>query len=259
MVVAMASGRVLELWRWPVKSMAGERMRATRLDARGAGGDRTHAVLHQHMGEWKPLTAREAPRLLAWRASYPFTPDAALRPDEPPYAQVAGPDGERTWHWDDPRLRTALADDVGRPVRLHRDVSGIQDLERSVLITVEATRAALAEELGTEIDLRRFRPNLHLELAAPPWAEHGWEGATLRCGGGVVLRLLHPCVRCAIPTRDPSTQAKWPALLRHLAARHDTCFGINARVLQAGRVAIGEPVTVEPPGDVPTDSAPARR
>ena len=45
---------------------------STRVDDRGAGGDRTHAVLHEHKGEWKPLTAREAPRLLAWRAAYPF-------------------------------------------------------------------------------------------------------------------------------------------------------------------------------------------
>ena len=61
----MPEGRVLELWRWPVKSMAGEEVRSFRLDERGVGGDRTHAVIHHHKGEWKPLTAREAPRLLA--------------------------------------------------------------------------------------------------------------------------------------------------------------------------------------------------
>jgi uncharacterized protein len=65
----MPEGRVLQVWRWPVKSMAGERLRSTRVDARGAGGDRTHAVLYEHKGEWKPLTAREAPRLLAWHAT----------------------------------------------------------------------------------------------------------------------------------------------------------------------------------------------
>jgi len=238
----MSAGRVLELWRWPVKSMGGERVRSTRVDDRGAGGDRTHAVLHEHKGEWKPLTAREAPRLLAWRAAYPFAADAGLRPEHPPYAYVTSPDGERTFSWDDPRLQRALEDDLGRPVRLTRDIGGIQDLERSVLVTVEATRAALEEELGTELDLRRFRTNLHLELDAPAWAEHELEGGTLTCAGGVTVRLLHPCVRCAIPTRDPRTQEKWPELLRHLAARHGTMFGINARVLRSGRVAAGETV-----------------
>lgn len=235
-----------EMWRWPVKSMGGEEVRSFRLDERGVGGDRTHAVIHHHKGEWKPLTAREAPRLLAWHASYPFAPDAGLRPDDPPHAQVTGPDG-RSWRWGDPRLRNALAEDLGRDVRLRRDLAGIQDLERSVLVTTEATRAALADELGTPIDLRRFRTNVHLELDAEPWAEHGWEGGTLRLSGGVVLRLLHACVRCAIPTRDPVTTAKWPELLRHLDARHETLFGINARVVQSGRIAVGETATTEPP------------
>jgi uncharacterized protein len=241
----MPSGRVLELWRWPVKSMGGERVRSTRMDGRGVGGDRSHAVLHEHKGEWKPLTAREAPRLLAWRAAYPFAPDAGLRPEQPPYAQVTGPDGGRAFSWEDPRLRVALADDLGRSVRLRRDVAGIQDLERSVLVTVESTRAALEQELAAPIDLRRFRTNVHLELDAPAWAEHGWEGATLRFSGGVVLRLLHPCVRCAIPTRDPRTQEKWAGLLRHLDAEHETQFGINARVLQSGRVAAFETVSID--------------
>jgi uncharacterized protein YcbX len=149
-----------------------------------------------------------------------------------------------TWRWDDPRLVNALSDDLGRPLRLARDPDGMQDLERSVLVTVEATRAALERELGTELDLRRFRPNVHLELDAPPWAEHGWEGGTLHFAGGTVLRILHPCVRCAIPTRNPVTQEKWPGLLRHLDAHHETVFGINARVLQSGRIAAGEELEI---------------
>jgi len=237
---------VLQVCRWPVKSMAGETVRSMRVDPRGAGGDRSHAVLHEHKGEWKPLTAREAPRLLAWRASYPFAPDGGLDPERPPYAMVLAPDGERMYAWNDPLLRSALSRDLGREVRLRRDVAGIQDLRRSLLITSEATRAALAEELGVKIDLRRFRTNVHLDFnGVPPWEEHGWEGATLRFSGGAVVRLLHPCERCAIPTRDPDTQEKSPELLRHLAARHDTLFGMNARVLQSGRIAAGETVSVE--------------
>jgi uncharacterized protein YcbX len=241
----MPAGRVLQLWRWPVKSMAGERVKATRVEPQGAAGDRVHAVQHEHKGEWRPLTAREAPRLLAWRAAYPFAPDATVRAEHPPLAQVTEPGGRRAWRWDDPRLVRALRDDLGRDLRLVRDPGGIQDLERTVLITVEATRAALAGELGTGIDLRRFRPNIHLELDSPPWEEHEWEGGTVRFAGGAVLRLLHPCVRCAIPTRDPATQEKWPELLRHLDATHGRLLGINARVVQSGRVSIAEPVEID--------------
>jgi uncharacterized protein len=233
------------MWRWPVKSMAGERVNALRVDGRGAGGDRTHAVMHEHKGERKPLTAREAPRLLAWRAAYPFNLDAGLDPERPPFAVVTAPDGHR-FRWGDPRLRSALEHDLGRPVTLERDVQGIHDLPRTLLVTIEATLRALGDELGDSVDLRRFRPNLHLDLDAAGWAELDWWGAELAFERGVRLRLLHPCERCAIPTRHPDTQVKWPGLLRHLNAAHGQCFGINARVITGGRIAVGEAVELVP-------------
>jgi len=236
-------GTVTGLWRWPVKSMSGEHVGAMRVDGRGAGGDRTHAVLYEHKGAMKPLTAREAPGLLAWQAAYPFNLNGGLDPARPPYAIVTAPNGHR-YRWGDPRLRFALEDDLGRPVSLTRDVEGIQDLGRTLLVTVQASLDALGEELGGPIDLRRFRTNVHLELDTPAWAELDWEGDELAFEGGVRLKFLHPCERCAIPTRDPDTQEKWPELLKHLTAEHDMAFGINARVVTAGRIEAGESVEV---------------
>jgi uncharacterized protein YcbX len=241
MAVRHSFGTVESLWRWPVKSMAGERVDAMRVDGRGPGGDRTHAVTYLHKGERKPLTAREAPRLLAWKAAYPFGVNGDLDPADPPFAVVTAPDG-RSYRWGDPRLRGALESDLGREVDLRRDLEGIHDLPRSMLVTVDATLRALGDELDGPIDLRRFRPNVHLDIEAPAWAELEWEGAELAFAGGVRLRLLQPCERCAIPTRDPDTQAKWPGLLKHLTAAHDQGFGINARVLVGGRIEAGEAV-----------------
>jgi uncharacterized protein len=240
-----ALGTVAGLWRWPVKSMAGERVNALRVDGRGAGGDRTHAVLHEHKGQRKPLTAREAPRLLAWHAAYPFDRDGGLDPRRPPFAMVTAPDGHR-YRWGDPWLRKALESDLGRPVWLTRDVAGIQDLARTLLVTTRASLDALGTEMGGSVDLRRFRPNLHLDMDAPAWADLTWEGGELVFEGGVRLRLLHPCERCAIPTRHPDTQVKWPDLLKHLTRSHDMSFGINARVTTGGRVAAGEKVELVP-------------
>lgn len=220
----MYSGTVQELWRYPVKSMRGERVDALRMDGRGAGGDRTYAV-------WKgdkQLTARETPRLLSFAASYD---GADVDPAEPPEARITATDGTRV-------------EDVGE---LRRDVRGQQDLADSLLLTTEATLQALAAELSEPLDLRRFRTNLHVSLDAEPWAEHGWEGARVEFEGGVVLSLLHPCERCVIPTRDPETAAKWPTLLRHLAREHRTLFGVNARVEVPGRVVAGERLSVLAP------------
>ena len=241
----MAAGTVSRLWRWPVKSMAGEELEALRLDGRGVGGDRAHAVLHPFRGEWQLLTARLAPRLLAWTAAY--TP-ATFDPAAPPPATVTGPDGQGSWRWDDPGLPQALEADLGRPVRLLRDAAGVPDVPGTVLLTTEATLSALRAEMGAPVDARRFRMNLHLALDAPAWAEERWEGREVVFAGGVRLRLRAPCDRCAIPTRDPDTQVKWPGLLAHLAARHGQNFGIRADVLAGGRIEAGEGVRLEAPG-----------
>ena len=243
----LATGTVSRLWRWPVKSMAGEELRALSLGPRGVGGDRTHAVLHEHKGAWRPLTAREAPGLLAWQAAYPFNLDAGLNPQSPPHAIVTEPAGVRHWRWGDPHLRSALERDLGRSVRLERDLAGIPDVPGTVLVTVAASLRALSEELGTEVDARRFRTNLHLELDAEPWAELGWAGAEIELEGGVRLRVEGACERCAIPTRDPDTREKWPGLLSHLAAEHGQDFGVLARVISAGRVSTREQVRIETP------------
>ena len=238
----MSTGEVLELWRYPVKSMGGEALRSTRVDDGGVLGDRAHALMHEHKGQVRPLTARQAPQLLAWRAEYPFAPDAGLKGDPPP-ALIVAPDG-KGHRWGDPRLRSALSGHLGRDdFTFRREPGGtLQDLPKSMLVTFEATRRELERELGMPLDLRRFRTNLHLDMEAPAWSELRWEGATLIFPGGVKLRLLHPCARCVIPTIDPRTQEKCPKLLRHLAATHETTFGINARVVSGGRIVVGERV-----------------
>jgi uncharacterized protein YcbX len=221
----------------------GEPVDARRRHARGAAGDRTHAVLDARVPDApRLLTARQAPRLLAWHAAYPGVPGEAADPADPPAAALIAPDGT-AYGWEDPALAAALGEDLGRPVALRRDPRGQQDLRDSLLITTEATLRALEAELGAPVDLRRFRTNLHLVLDAPAFAEERWEGRTVTVGDAT-LDLLHPCVRCVIPTRDPDTQEKWAPLLRHLAREHGTLFGINARPRGAATIRAGDAVTV---------------
>jgi uncharacterized protein YcbX len=235
-------GSLVQLHRWPVKSIAGEPVELLRIDERGAGGDRTHAVTHFFKGQTRRLTAREAPRLLAWKASYD---GADVDPAHPPHPMLTAPSGER-YAWHDPQLPAVLAEDLGREVALSRDLAGQQDLERTVLVTTAATLAAVEEELGRPLDLRRFRTNLHVVLDAPAFAENGWQGGRMTVGDAE-LELLHPCVRCAIPTRDPDSQVKWAPLLKHLTREHHGWFGINARPLNRAAIRLGDPVTVTPP------------
>jgi uncharacterized protein len=237
-----AAGTVVSMHRWPVKSMAGEAVDALRVDSRGAGGDRAQALFDVFGRERRRLTVRQLPRMLSWAAAYPQAPGADLDPDAPPMPVLTAPDGRR-FSWDDPALARALSDDLGRDVTLERDLALMPDLPDSLLVTVEASRAALEAELGRPLDLRRFRPNLHLRLDAPAFAEEAWTGRRVLVGEAE-LELLHPCERCVIPTRDPDTREKWPQLLRHLAREHGTLFGINARALRPATVRVGDAVVV---------------
>jgi uncharacterized protein len=227
----MPSGTVLSLHRWPVKSVAGETLDALDVDERGVPGDRAHAVWLR--GD-RVATARTVPRLLLWSARYP---GGDL------LAHVTSPDG-RTFRWDDDGLEPALRDDLGKDVTTVRDLGGMQDLRRSLLLTLEQTRTGLEEELGEPADLRRFRPNVHASFEGElPFAEAGWEGRRVRIGE-VELEALHPCVRCAIVARDPGTAAKSPATLRRLVRHHDALFGLNLRPVGEGTIRAGDPVEV---------------
>jgi uncharacterized protein YcbX len=231
----MTAGRVASLQRWPVKSMAGERLDALALDRWGATGDRTHAVFDVFKGAPRRVNAEVLPRLLAWAAAYP---SAAVGREAPPQPVVTAPDGTaRTW--DDPGLPAALAADLGRPVTLAHKPRGQQDRPATVHITVEASLRALAEALEAPVDVSRFRSNIHLDLDAEPYAEERWLGRRLRIGDAE-LEIVIGCERCSIPTRDPRTQEKWPQLLRLLAAERATTFGLIARPLGPAIVRRGD-------------------
>jgi uncharacterized protein YcbX len=223
---SVISGRVTALHRWPVKSMAGERVGALAIDGFGAAGDRTHALFDEFKGRPRRVNAELLPRLLAWAASYPDGGQLVDR-DAPPQPVITAPDGA-SLRWDDPLLAQALADDLGRPLTLTREPRGQQDRPTTVHLTVEASLRALADELGAPVDVRRFRSNIHLELDAEPWAELDWIGRRLRVGDAE-LEIVECCERCAIPTRDPQTQDKWPQLLAHLARERAQLFGLIAR------------------------------
>ncbi len=239
------TGTVVELHRWPVKSMAGEPVDALRLDPRGAGGDRTHALWDTDRD--RRLTVRQAPGMLQWRARYPDQDGAALDPATPPEPEVTGPDGT-VYAWSDSALPLALSQHLGIPMRLTRRIEGQQDLPNSVLLTTQASLATLADELHAPLDLRRFRTNVHVALDAPAFSEEqGWQGGRVQIGDAE-LTTLHACVRCVIPTRDPDTTSKDPLILRHLAREHGTIFGINLAPLGPAMIRVGDAVEVRTPG-----------
>jgi hypothetical protein len=167
------AGSVRALWRWPVKSMGGEPMPSVRVDTRGVGGDRTHAVVRRGYG---PVGDPERSCLAAWTATYPFNIGANVEPGSPPFALVTSP-ADQVFVWGDPRLRCALEDEIGPGLQLVRELDGTHEAPRTVLVS------------WGDDDPEALRANVHLDVDLDP----GYERAILTFEHGVKLRLLRPC------------------------------------------------------------------
>jgi uncharacterized protein YcbX len=240
---AGAVGIVADLWRFPVKSFGGERVRRAFLGPFGMLGDRRHAVVDATSGE--TLTARRVSRLLGFRARYLDSEAAAS-------VAVETPDG-LTLGVDDPELATALGKATGRPVSIERHPAGFHDAAALHLVT-QSSLATLGEWLDTELDSRRFRPNVVVELETPqPFVEDGWPGRRLTIGA-VEIDVVVPTERCAVTTFDPDTLDRSPEVLAALARGRDNLFGVYARILTPGWIAVGDTVRET----VATSSAGAR-
>ncbi|MEV8638247.1 MOSC N-terminal beta barrel domain-containing protein [Streptosporangium sp. NPDC051023] len=232
------NGTLRRVLRWPVKSLRGEEIRQGRFDDRGMAGDRAYSLVdgrENHAG--KVLTVRQRAEMLHWSSAYGDGDVPAL----------TAPDGT-VWGWDDPGLAGALAHSLGTPLSL-RAADGQQDRGPTVLVTSEASLAALGEELGAPVDLRRFRPNLHLDLDAPAFAEENWGPGTTVTVGEVELAVTGenagPCIRCAVPSWDPDGRERWPELQKWLIQRHENKFGVIVRVTRPGVARRGDRVAVD--------------
>jgi uncharacterized protein YcbX len=235
----VGKGYVAGLYRWPVKSLAGERLDAMAFGEHGVAGDRAYALLEAGRGG-PPLSARRAPRLLGWSATYEGRDPVAAAPI------VRGPTGSRH-EWTDEALPGLLEDSLGRPVTLIESPRLNHDSPGTVLVTTEATRRAVESLLDLRLDIRRFRTNLHLDLDAPAYAEEDWQGWEIRLEGGAVLELLEPCDRCVVTTYEPSEPMRREAeVLRTLQLRRSALFGIRAAVKRPGLVAERQAASAHP-------------
>ena len=216
---------VTDVWRYPVKSMGGERLDACLITDRGLEGDRRWALVDGVANRaGKLLSIRQDERLMTYRARLS---DHGV--------DVITPDGELR-RLDD-QLVAALAEQTARPLTL-RDLAGANFDDSPVLVVNLASLAAFGLEAGVPIDRRRFRANLYLD-GLEPEEELLWLGRRVRAGDAE-LEVIKRCDRCVVITRDPDTTTASPELLRILTDTHETCMGLYCGVVRPGRVAVGD-------------------
>ena len=230
-------GRVVGLWRYPVKSMGAEELTEVDVSWHGLAGDRRWAFIRNGVVKsgfpW--LTIRERKDMSHYRPSF-LEP---ARPDTSPTV-VRTPSGD-LFDVTDPALGAELSPDGAPVIKQNR---GIFDTFPLSLITTQ-TIARLGEVVGGPLDVQRFRPNLLVKAGAEaPFAEDGWVGCTLRIGG-LRMRVDKRDGRCVVITIDPVTTERNPAILRAVAQDRQGCLGVYGSTVEPGRVAVNDPVLIE--------------
>ncbi len=229
-------GRVVEIMRYPVKSMAGERLAAAELDWQGIEGDRQYSFYRTADGSRFPwLTGRNLSELVRFR---PRFRDPASPRNSP--VEVLTPDGAAL-ALGDPALTALLSAAAGEDLALLQVARGIYDA-MPVSIATTATLAALDGTHGTAIDRRRFRTNILIEADV---RESEWRGRRLGFGdedASAELALADGIPRCAFITIDPDTAARDPKILRTVAQRYANQIGVYASPARPGTIREGDPV-----------------
>jgi hypothetical protein len=208
---------VAELWRYPVKSLAGERLEQAEIRPDGMVGDR---LVQVYDARGHVVTARKHPDLLGHRGTL-------------------GPDGEPRidgWPWASPEAAAAIAQAVGWKARLER-FTGEERFD--ILPLLVATDGAIAA-LG--VDGRRLRPNIVVR-GVDGLGEREWPGRRLRIGE-VEIAVAQLRARCVMTTYDPDTQVQDPGVLRRIVREFGGTMALDCAVLVGGTVRLGDPVTL---------------
>jgi uncharacterized protein YcbX len=244
--------RVLELWRYPVKSMLGEPLAHLEIEADGVVGDRAFAVYDTEADAFASAkTVRRFGQL--------FLHQASLGDDGAALITLANGTVVRS---DADEVDDVLTGVLGRPARLvhqaeaharwytfHSVTDRAQRTKSShgrfvdsspVHILSTATLASLGN--GTAEDARRFRPNMVVDAGeGDPYPEDAWVGQVVTIGDAS-LEVLERCERCVMPSLAQRGLPPDPDVRRRLLARTGDHAGVLARVLEPGTVAQGDAV-----------------
>jgi MOSC domain-containing protein len=236
------SVRVSELWRYPVKSMRGERIDVAEIRSDGVVGDR---LVHVRESSGRVATSRFRPGLLG-------------------LAGTLGADGEPLvdgvpWSAPDALARVRAVTEPGAELVRFQ---GVDHGQRFDVLPLTVLTESMARAVG--YDHRRFRPNV-LVAGAPDGAELEWAGYGLRIGEALI-GVRNRRSRCVMTTFDPDTLEQDPMVLLRVVRSFDGRVALDCWVAEPGVVRVGDEVEVvelpekaAPPSGDGRDAYPWRR
>jgi uncharacterized protein YcbX len=233
-------GHISDIFRYPVKSMAGEKLDSAKIGWNGIEGDRRFAFrrLADH-GDFPWLTASRLPELLLYK---PIGRQDAAGEALPTH--IRAPNG-REYGIRDEALQNEIASRHGAIVELMQFRHGIFD-EGAVSAIALGTIRSITREAGHEADVRRFRPNLVIDTqGAQAFDEDQWVGKILefeRDGTGAAISVTMRDKRCVMINFDPDTAEADAEMMKTVIRRNDNYAGVYGTVIRTGELHVGQVV-----------------
>ena len=213
---------VAEIWRYPVKSMAGERLERAYVDFTGIDGDR---LAHVENSRGLLITARTHPQLLGHHATLGTEGDAEGEPLV---------DGTR---WSEPSVQNKVVAIAGDGARLVRDTD-VRCFD--ILPLLVATDGAIS---AFGYDGRRLRPNIVIG-GVEGLAERDWPGQVLHIGD-VRIGIRDLRGRCVMTTYDPDTLEQDRGVLQQIVREFGGKLALNCFVMWPGEIRVGDAAEIQ--------------
>jgi uncharacterized protein YcbX len=272
-----ATGTVVSLWRYPVKSMMGEELNSSYVTERGLIGDRTYAVIDKQTGK---VASAKNPR--KWGKLFDFRPmfvDSLHDVNDIPPVRITFPDGSNVSsdHQEDD-MDSNLSKVFDREVRLMKasgfekpsyeeywpNIDGLAQREKvtdeamppqtffdiAVIHILTTSTINRLRELYPEgrFEVRRFRPNIVVESASgekKDFIENSWVGKKITIGEGIVLKVTAPCTRCVMITLPQGDLPQDLGILSTVARYNQVHVGVYASVYHGGTIHRGDLIHLE--------------
>ena len=207
--------KVTEIWRYPVKTMAGEKLQRVRIGPLGIEGDR---VVHVEDANEQVITSRSHPRFLGHKSTL-------------------GPDGEPlvdNQPWNSPEVAAEVVNIVGPGAKLVR-YDGIERFDvLPLLVATDGTIAAFGH------DHRRLRPNIVIG-GVEGLTERAWPGGCLRIGK-LLIGVQDLRLRCIMTAYDPDTLVQDKEVTRGIYRRFGGKLALNCFVIEGGEITVDDEV-----------------
>ena len=266
-------GKVVSIWRYPVKSMMGEELNSSNVTQRGLIGDRVYAIIDLETG--KVASAKNPGKwgkLFDFRAAFIDSPQNVENippvritlPDGSPIfsnngeingtlskvlgrevsimnASLTSPSYEEYWPDIEGLAQREIVTDEAMPPQTFFDIAVIHLLTTS---TIDRLRELYPEG---RFEVRRFRPNIVVESTSEEkdFIENSWVNMKLRIGEEVVLKVIGPCTRCVMITLPQGDLPKDLGILRTVAKYNQVHAGVYASVHRGGTIRRGDIVQLE--------------